>query len=86
MYSTYLITEYEYYNDNLDYDKVRLFYDKSDSALSIHETDELINPYETIGENVFERIDVFDDFSTIYVRNDETETDYEVEIRNLDEE
>ena len=86
MHSTYLITEYEYYNDNLDYDKVRLFYDKSDSALSIYETEELVNPYETIGGNVFERIDVFDDFSTIYVRNDETETDYEVEIRNLDEE
>ena len=80
----YLISVEEYGDIEPYYDKMLLFYDKSDSTLADSQTSALMSVAETIGQAVFEQLDNFKDGTYVYVRNDQISTDYEIEVRDLD--
>ena len=79
----YLISVEEYGDIEPYYDKMLLFYDKSDDTLVDSQTEELMSVAETIGQAVYEKLDKFKDGTYVYVRNDKISTDYEIEVRDL---
>ena len=80
----YIITREEYVDITPYYDKISLVYDKNDSGLVNIETSELVSPADTIGGEVFEKLDTIEDYAYVYVRNDKISTDYEIEVRNFE--
>lgn len=91
----YLISSEEY-NDPLPYhEKVTLFYDISYDALGVAEDGELIesdteepveDPFtdKNIGSDVIDTLDKGENGAYVYIRNDETSTDYEVIVRRYE--
>lgn len=71
----YLITEEEFSNENLHYEKETLWYYLEDKVLC-NDSEELVDDVEAlIGE---ETLDFINDDQTIYIRNDRQGSDFEI--------
>ena len=80
----YIITEEEWASPEPYYDKITLLYDKSDHSLTRYDNEELVlNPGDILGLYVLNTLDDMKTDSYLYVRDDQTSRDYEIEIRDL---
>lgn len=82
----YIISEEEYASPDPYYEKLTLFYDKNEQALTDYETEELItNPGDILGLKVLESLDSVHDGTYVYVRDDMMSKDYEIEVREIED-
>lgn len=76
---SYSITLEEYETTHPEYEKVICQLYMEDETLVMEEGDELLDPSNTIGDDIFNKfIETDDDIRYIYVRNDELGIDWEV--------
>ena len=82
----YVITEEEWADPSVYHEVRTLAYDIRSKTLVDMATAEELEIDPTIGFNVFNILDQLKPGSFIYVRNDQTSTDYEIEVREIEEE
>lgn len=75
----YIITVYEFMEDNIEYEKQSLVYYKGDDTLSDHREQCVPDHEETVGEENLTKFGLYsDDHSVVYIRNDRLSVDYEI--------
>lgn len=82
----YIIAEEDWASPEPYYEKITLLYDKNEQALTDYDTEELIvNPGDVLGLNVMNSLDSVHDGTYVYVRDDTTSKDYEIEVREIED-
>lgn len=74
----YEISDTEFLEENQDYDKFNYSYYEEDEAL-VDEANELVDISNSIGSDLMNKF-VTEDYTTMFVRNDKTSSDYEIDL------
>lgn len=75
----YIITEEQYNNELLYYDKVHLYYYEQDDALTDENEEIITNGYEIIGDDTLLHFgELSEDPDIVYARNESLSRDYEI--------